>query len=117
VQAGDRGEHLFDVIRGVARREIAGETEGEFGFCDPHAIGAEAQAGAVVEGALGDEPAGERAIDPDMRLAGLAGRGDLPSEARPRASRLDQCLDGIGLAARARHNVVGEPIGDPAGSP
>ena len=60
--------------------------------------------------ALGQEPAGERTVDADVRLPGGAGRGDLPAVQRQGAPPLDEGLDGIAFLAAGRSKLVRERV-------
>ena len=108
LRGSDRGEigvaRIGDFNREMHRTDgvEARENEGELGFGDPHLVALQREDGSALDDTLGDQPAGERTVDADVRLAGEARRGDLPSEQRAGTHRFDQRLDRIAFGARDR---------------
>src|SRR3546814_15920173 len=72
----------------------------------PHAVVPDADRGARRVHRLGQDPAGERAVDPEMALPGDAGRGDLPAEKRFVAEALQSRLHRVALGAALRPQIL-----------
>ena len=120
VQRRDGGDNLVGRVFRVARGEVAAHPEGEFRLGDTHPVAGEVEGRSDRDDALGENTAGEGTVDVDVRLAGLAGRGDLPAEERPRSPPLDQRLDRVALGPcprTDRFRDIGDGVASLPGPP
>jgi len=86
----------------AARREILTESEGELGFADAHVVRSERDRSATCVDPLREQPARQRPVDSNVPLAGLAGRGDLPTEGQLLRQSSSLGLDRVALVDLSR---------------
>ena len=80
MNAGHCVENVVDGIFGVARRQVAGHAEREFGFGNRHAIGAERYNRSIAKDSARKDASCQRSVDVDVILARETGGGDFPAE-------------------------------------
>ena len=109
--------HLLDQEGRAVEGEVPAHPEGELRFRDPHVERPGRNAGPVPIQLALEEPARKRPVDPDVGLARLARRGDLPADRSRTAALGHRPLDRIALVEAPRPAAAREGGDAPAGAP